>query len=222
MTRLLRAPVLLLAVGFLSACVYGRKIDYQAPVELSVPKGSTAVAVAILDHRPYVVSGAKSASFVGSQRSGFPNPIGLPHDVNTESGAPLATDFSRAIAKALTAKGFSVTEVNVAAAASADDAVALMTKANVERSVLLEIKEWRTDTLTDVLLYYDLSLGIFDNKGVRIAQNAIAGRDDLTGFTVAVDYAATAGEVAPEAFKRKMTQLFDKEGVAAALTGATP
>src|SRR5215468_9264272 len=133
-TKLVRTWVLLMA-GLLSACVYGRTIDYKAPVELGTPTGSARVAVAVLDHRPYVVSGQKSPSFVGLQVAGFPNPYGLlPGDVNTESGAPLASDFSSAIAKALSTKGFSVTELGVTATASTEDAVAAMAKANVERS----------------------------------------------------------------------------------------
>jgi len=65
-------------------------------------------------------------------------------------------------------------------------------------------------------------LSIFDNKGVRIAENTVEGRDDLTGLVVALDYATTAAEVAPKAFKRKMTELFSGPGIAAAMTGATP
>jgi len=76
-TKLARASVLLITAGFLSACVSGRTIDYKAPTELSIPAGSTRVAIAVLDHRPYVVSGAEDTSFVGHQNSGFPVVLGV-------------------------------------------------------------------------------------------------------------------------------------------------
>jgi hypothetical protein len=212
---LARVALVLACVGFLMGCAFGRSVDYQAPIELSIQGNSTQLALAVLDHRPYVVSGEKGPSFVGLQRSGY----GIPFNVNTASGQPLADDFSNSIAGALSAKGFKVTEIALPATTSTDEAISPLVGSNSSRALLLEVSEWKTDTASRAALYYALALSVFDERGNRIAHKELSGRDNLGGSFWDLDPAASAADVAREAFKRKVWALFDDPEVKDALAG---
>lgn len=213
-----RYALVVVAIGTLAACAVGRKVDYAAPVDLGLPDGAKQVALVVLDHRPYVLSGDKGPSFVGLQRGGY----GIPFNVNTESGKPLAEDFSGAIAGGLSAKGYSVTELRLAPSTLTDDAVRQAVAIGAERSLILEITEWKTDTAQRAALLYGLSLAVHDRQAARLARKQISGRDNLGGSFWDLDPAASAAEVARVAFERKVAELFADPGIRSALAAALP
>ena len=91
MSRLLVIAAAFVALG---GCAIGNKYDYEvASIELPVV-GTNEIGVAVVDRRPYVVSGDKQPDFVGLQRGGFGNPF----DVTTKSGNPMAADMQVALA----------------------------------------------------------------------------------------------------------------------------
>ena len=87
---------------FITGCTVGNKHTYQGVAVDLDTSGSSSVALATHDQRPYVVSGDKQADFVGLQRGGFGNPF----NVTTLSENALAEDFSNVVAAALNSKGF--------------------------------------------------------------------------------------------------------------------
>jgi hypothetical protein len=210
-------PVVVVAVT-VSACAFGRKIDYAAPAEVGLKQGSTPLAVGVLDHRPYVVSGDKSPSFVGLQRSGF----GIPYNVNTQSGHPLAEDFSSSIAGALSNKGYAVQQVQLSPSLATSNAVAQVVASGAKRSIVLEVGEWKSDTLSRAALYYSLSMTVFDENTTPLARKEVSGRDDLGGSFWDIDPAASAAQVTRDAFKRKVFALFDDPAIQSALTTNPP
>src|SRR5512136_1091142 len=82
--------ILVLSAVALTSCVVGQKINYVSANPEASFKGSMAVAVAVWDNRPYVLNGEKPSTYVGTFRGGFGNPF----NVNTESGQPLAQDWT--------------------------------------------------------------------------------------------------------------------------------
>jgi hypothetical protein len=185
---------------------------------LPVQEGAGQLAVGVVDHRPYVLSGDKAPTFVGLQRSG----VGIPYNVNTQSGKPLATDFSGAMSKALTDKGYKVTEINLAPADTVDAARTKLGAEKAGRRILLEVREWKTDTYAEAALHYGLYLDVMDETSAVIGHAESAGTNNLGGSFWDIDPAASAAEVASAAFKRKLNDLFREPAIQAALANVPP
>jgi hypothetical protein len=199
------------------ACAVGRKVDYATPTDLGLSGNGLRVTVAVLDHRPYVISGEKEPAFVGLQRSGF----GIPFDVSTESGRWLSEDFSDSIAQSLSAKGYQVKELALDPAITNEAAIGQAVLTGSDRAAILEITEWKTDTAARAALYHGLLLDVYDQAGSRISREQISGRDNLGGSIWDIDPAASAAQVAREAFKRKIGELFNAPEIKPALTAAS-
>lgn len=199
------------AVLALGACAFGRKVDYGGVMALNVPNGSQQIALSVLDHRPYVLSGNKAPTFVGLQRDGY----GIPYNVNTKSGGPLADDFSKALAQSLTSKGYRVQEMKPKPSMSTDDAVKQAVGTGADRAIILEVTEWKTDQLHNAALLYALALSVYDDRSVALAANRLSGEDSIPST-----YLEGAEKIAPAAFRQKMTQLFDKQEVQTAFVAS--
>jgi hypothetical protein len=210
----LLAMILVVTAG----CAVGRKVDYSSGTTLPMKEGSGQLAVGVVDHRPYVVSGDKGATFVGLQRSG----VGIPYNVNTQSGRPLASDFSGAISKALTDKGYTVTEVELAPKDTIDAAKSQLGAVKAGRRILLEVREWKTDTYAEAGLFYGLYLDVLDENSAVIGHAETAGQNNLGGSFWDLDPAASAAEVASAAFKRKLNDLFREPAIQTALSTVPP
>lgn len=195
----------------LGACAVGNKYDYRI-LAIALPvQGNTAIGLVLADRRPYVQSGAKTPDFVGLQRGGFGNPF----DVLTQSGRPMAVDMADALKNALSAKGYRVTLIE----GDAEDLAALGRKASdmgLQRVVVLRIAEWKTDTMMNTKLYFDLKLLILDPTGVVIAQNAIDGTSVIGG-----GMPSTIAVLAQQTFEYKIGQLFYPPQISAALNADT-
>lgn len=216
MRQLARITLFVIMTGSLAACAVGRTVNYAAPADLTLAGNGMRITLAVLDHRPYVLSGDKDPTFVGLQRSGF----GIPFDVSTESGHWLSEDFSGSIARSLSSKGYNVKELTFDARTLVTAAVDQAVATGAERSVVFEVTEWKTDTAARAALYYALSLGVYDRSARRLANKQISGRDNLGGSFWDLDPAASAAEVAREAFKRKIAALFNDAEVRPALSAS--
>src|SRR5260370_3677545 len=88
----------LLFVALLSGCAgKGLKLQYNDITPKTQFETHAKIAVGVHDQRSYIVSGEKDPTFVGLNRSG----LGIPHDVNTQSGLPLASEFQNSMTNAL-------------------------------------------------------------------------------------------------------------------------
>src|SRR3972149_101380 len=103
-----RILIILCASLFLGGCAVGQKIGYH-DAELAInASGNTMIAVTSLDGRPYVKSGEKDKTYIGTFRGGFGNPF----NVSTESQKPLADDITSVICASLQKKGFACTPIS--------------------------------------------------------------------------------------------------------------
>src|SRR5262249_6739361 len=139
--------------------------------------GTGNVALAVLDRRAYVRSGGKRASFCGLMRSA----VGIPHDVTTTSGAPLAADFADVVARARRINGFRVIAVETSTAQPDTAAVQALASQGADRALLIAIDEWKSDTMQRTWLIYRATAQVRDRTGHVIAQSEIVGNDDIGG-----------------------------------------
>lgn len=207
-SSLSKLTAILSLAAVLGGCAFGRTYNYtDAPVSLQGISSSGTVAVGVHDNRPYVTSGAKPDKFVGLMRGGFGNPF----DVNTQSGGPLAIEMRDALVKTLKSKGISVTPVAINHSEAGSRVKRTLGATNARRSVLVTLNEWKSDTMMNTSLYYDVALLVMDEKGNSLATNQLKGNDNLGGLGLD----PTAGIAA--SFVRKFDALFDDEKIIAAL-----
>lgn len=176
------------------------------PVGMQTVAATGTVAVGVHDTRPYVVSRQKEESFAGLQRGGYGNPF----DLKTPNGAPLALEMRDSLVKALRARGASPVPVVIAVADSPAAARAKLQDAKARRSVLVTLREWKTDTQMRTDFIYDTTVAVFDEGGRELASHTVNGLDAL-GFSQA------GGETITKATAAKLDALFADPRVAGAL-----
>jgi hypothetical protein len=199
-----------LAALAMGGCAVGNQHNYTIQTPDLPPQGTRSVAIATQDLRPYVVTKEKAPNFVGVSRGGFGNPF----DITTQSNQPLANDFSATIARALQQRGFKTTVLDVAVA-SRPAPQALAEQGKSERLAVVSIHEWKSDTFMNTALIYELTLGVYDSRGEQLANNRIVGRDNLGGD--AINPPSHAKGAVPEAFKKKLEELFRNDAVIGSL-----
>ena len=80
------------------------------------------------------------------------------------------------------------------------------------KGILVLLQEWKSDTYMGTKLFYDVTVKVFDGSGNLLGQNRINGSEDL-GSSV-WNPPAHAREAVPEAFRRKIEQLFSDPAIA--------
>ena len=176
------------------------------PVGMQGVSASGTVAIAVHDTRPYIVSRNKDESFVGLQRSG----AGIPYDLKTPNGTPLAVEMRQSLEKALKGRGASTVAVVIPPGDSAASARSKLQASKARRSVLVTLREWKTDTLMRTEFLYDTTVTVFDENGRELASSTAKGTDQL-GFSSA------GSETITQATAKKLDALFADPKVAAAL-----
>lgn len=185
----------------LGACAVGNRHEYSKVTPELAVSTANSVAVGVHDERPYVVAGGKPATFVGLSRGGFGNPF----DINTESTKPLAEDMGQTLAQAFKRSGVDVKTIQIQPAESDTAARQVVVKLGQQRSLLLTIKEWKSDTYQNTTLAYDLRLVVLDRTGTVLADKSLRGNDNLGGdFMNPPGHAKTA---VPAAYRKTLDAL---------------
>jgi len=199
-----------------AGCAFGQRQSF-ANVQVAVThRGTTTIALAAHDRRPYVVNGEKSPTYVGTQRGGFGNPF----DVTTKSDAPLATEFADVLRRALTAMGYRVSTVVTQPRRTRTQVTTALAQTEAKRLILLTVNDWATDTYNSTDLSYYLTLEVLDSSGRVLARSAVKGEDRL-GMSL-FNPQAVAREAAPQALQEKLGQLINNANVAAAVKDTSP
>jgi len=192
-------------------CAAGNKYTYHDAVAGITARGTKTVSVATHDRRGYVVDGSKSPDFTGLQRGGFGNPF----DVSTGSGKALAEDMTAVMSASLAKSGFKAVPVTVLHSEDQAAVMEKLKKSGGESLLLLTLKEWKSDTYTNVGLIYDVTLKVFDRGGSPVAEKNLKGEDNLGGS--AWNPPAHARKAVPEAFGKKIEELFNAPEIAGSL-----
>ena len=212
--------VVLLAAAF-SGCATRITYRYDEATLLLKAVAGTAVSLAVLDRRTYVVNKQKPANFVGVSRSSFDDYVDSTEeaakkifDVTTASGKPLADDFAKTIATALSAKGVRVTAISLPPEIDEAGAVRRLSDAP-GHSLLLVLNEWRSETQTNTYLICDLHAIIIGHGGAILARKRLLCADDLGGNPR--NPIAYGREVVPIAYSKKLRELFAAPEIAGQL-----
>jgi hypothetical protein len=193
----------------LGGCAAGQQYSYSSvPIAMQEMSSAGTVAVGVQDQRAYVVSGGKTERFVGLQRGGFGNPF----DVTTGSGGPLADEIRDAIAGSMKARGISVLPVSIPLRDTPEAAKRRLLDAKARRAAFITMREWKSDTMMNTDLHYDMTLSVLDESGNELASSSIKGMDSLGNLGL-MSAAAGVGRVTAT----KLDQLFDNQKIRAAL-----
>jgi hypothetical protein len=181
----------------------------------------TTVNLAVLDRRTYVVNRQKPPTFVGVSRTSFDDYVNSSEDaakkmfdVTTASGKPLADDFAKTIATALSAKGVRVSVISLPPEIDEAEAVRRLSDAP-GHSMLLVLNEWRTEAQASTYLICDLHAIIIGQGGAILARKRLHGAENLGGNPR--NPIAHGREVVPVAYSKKLQELFAAPEIAGQL-----
>lgn len=145
-----------------------------APLKIALPtQGSLAIAV--LDSRPDVVSGDRKETFIGLSRSLY----GIPYPVHTRSKRPFATELADLAASAPKMGGTPPQVITVSPFYGRQRAIDALKGAVADRLVLIEIRDWWSDTLIHTDLNYSLSLSVLNGQGQELGSTSLIGHDSV-------------------------------------------
>jgi hypothetical protein len=131
-------------------------------------------AFTVLDSRPDVLSGDRNDTFAGLSRSLY----GIPYP--SDAKRPLAVEIGMALSKALTLGGSkprSTTSSPFAGRAGALKTLKIYW--NLDRYIVIEIRDWWTDHLVHTDFHHDVSLIVFDAMGRELGSSASTGHDSI-------------------------------------------
>ena len=137
--------------------------------------------------RPYVQNNNKSPNFTGIKKSIF----GIPYNVTTMSGEPLADDFGLLIVNTVNFRNGSAVRQKVPYSWSFDEfKQRVLEKEKGAKVYYVVMMEWKTETHFRPALHYDLKLLVFDDharetansreKGFFYFDKTLPGRENLT------------------------------------------
>jgi len=184
--------LILLALLF-SGCAFGRTINYAGRSNFTIPPESQKVIVAVHDQRPYIQDNYKSPDYVGIQQS----IAGVPYNVSTKSGNPLADDLGMIIVNTLNYGKVSATQAKIPPSWSFTDVKEkVLGKEKDSKVYYIKMMEWRTIIHFRVELNYDLQLLVFDDHANEVANNEekgsfyldkdVPGKENLANATAGI------------------------------------
>jgi hypothetical protein len=191
---------------------FGNKHPYHEVVISAQSKSNNPIALAVHDQRHYIVNASKSATFIGSMRSG----VGIPYDITTKSDKPLADDFLGIIKQAMEKAGNKLFIVPTRSGLSKEEVYSELSKTQAPRSIYIDIREWKTDTYMKADLYCLVNLYVLDQNGATIAETSVkANAEGFGGSFWNPKKAAKKGAL--KAVKLKLEALINDKVVVKAL-----
>jgi len=131
---------ILFTLLLLGGCAMGRTTSYQGHSGFKPEYKMPLITLGVIDKRPYVLNGNKSPTYCGTLRSIG----GIPYDVNTASGKPLAEMLQALIGTTLMHHGVNVDNMTSLPMDTTETEAAKILTAEDRKAVLLLLNEWRT------------------------------------------------------------------------------
>lgn len=173
LTKGFRWAFMAAAAAGLAGC-YG--VAYDTTVILP-EKGATKIAVATVDERPYVLNHKNPADYVGIIRGTFGNPF----DRHTDDNKALADEFDATMVDSLNQNGFTAASTSVPPATDDSQALAQLKQSGASRLILLELREWQSDTYINPTMNLDYTFHVYDSNGKELATITEKKDQDLKG-----------------------------------------
>ena len=168
----------------LSGCAIGQRTNYRGGFnfEPPPPKSDSVVVVAMQDKRSSVISGGDSEARVGTLRS----IAGVPWEVKTSSGNPLAIDMGESIVTTLKKYNYNAVQLPVSLTDTEQDVVKKAQALGQGGKILYFILQgWRQHLWFSLTLTYCIELMVKDLDGKSIATSEQCGEEvvrDEPGF----------------------------------------
>lgn len=200
----------------LSSCAVGRKLSFENSLTDPGYKPTGKIAIVFQDKRPDVLSGKEKPSFCGHAYGGY----AIAYNVQTESGKPLAQDFSQAMQKTLEQKGVPVTVYTLEPTGDDKTIINQFQQSGYDKMLCFEITRWESRcTANFANMRYEANGGfmlkVIDKSGTVLAQQEIKDqliREQGAGLNMKV-----LQEEADELFKKLMQDLMNHEKIKAVL-----
>lgn len=174
MEKCMKQIALVLALSLAFSGIAAAARPAPVPLKISLPfEGS--VAVAVLDARPDVANGERKETFVGLSRSLY----GIPYPAHTQSKKPFAQDLSGLVIRALKLGGAQVQAVTTSPFKGRQGAIEALQASGAERLILLEIRDWWSDTLVHTDLHHEVVLTVLSSQGQELGSTSSLGHDEL-------------------------------------------
>jgi len=206
-------PIKYLLLTLLVVCTHlhieAKRVQEYHNIEFQIDVNSnTSYAIAVLDKREVVTSGSQGTDFVGYIRS----TTAIAWPIRTESNNSFTDDVSFTVKNAIEKAGAKVTLISTDYTMNSKEIVDKLKTTNADKLILIIIDKWRSDTksyfskiATDMI--WDLTIQVFDDKGLISTENNVSGRDD------AIDPSKRTNKEARQKiinmyYKEKMENLF--------------
>jgi hypothetical protein len=170
-TRFGLGAALLASAASAIGCGGSLVVDYSTVAPALNYSGRRAVAVAVQDARPRIVSGQAEPTAVGETRAVG----GKQAHLLTGDGRTLAALTADAVAGALRDKGFDAKIVAIDPTTDRAAAEQALLAGKPDYAFLLTINKWWSALHKRSVLAWDLVLDVYDADGQRIAQSTAAG-----------------------------------------------
>lgn len=184
--------------------------DVDAKVNVT---GNTAITVASLDKRAFIVDRSSPESYVGMVRGGYGNPF----NATTLSNLSFADAVSKSICKALNQKGFKATSVSVKFDKTEQQAVNSLLQTKMNKNILVVIREWESDSFYNLNIGYDFLLKVFNRDGTVLATSEAKDAIQISCSIMTGCLGIDEKEV-PAAFQKAMETLLNAPTVMRALS----
>jgi hypothetical protein len=212
MKQITRITLLFIIALILNGCAIGNKHAYHDIAIDFKGKKLPKLAIATLDARSYILNETKKPDFVGLQRSSY----GIPFKIKTVSGNPLAEDMTHALVQSLKQYKVGAIPVVLQHNTSIETAHSNLSKKGTNRSLLLVLREWKSDSLKRPVLSYDIALSVLNKTGKVIAKKSMKG-NQIFSRSLFTFPNKQAKKTLPLAFKEKMELLLNDKNILIAL-----
>lgn len=127
----------------------------------------------------------------------------------------MANDLSKSLALAVSGAGFSTALKATAPGMNVNEVAQLLKLSGTDKSILLVIREWKSDTMVGSWVRVDATMSVFDRAGRKIGENHLKDEIPLQGSFV--NPTGEAEREVPKIFEQKLSDLLNSTSISSAL-----
>ncbi len=154
------------------------KITYSnLNLNLNYKANNTPISVAVLDLRPYILSGERDSNYVAIERGGYGN---IWHET-TSSKLPLSEELTDSLKQNFSQVGFNITSIKTEGLRNKQRVVDDFKNNTSSKLVLLILNEYKSDTFVNSWFMYDIDVYVINNDGKELAYETSKGKINVDG-----------------------------------------
>jgi hypothetical protein len=216
MNKLLSFGAAALLLIYFSGCSAGRKMSFENKEVKPDYTLAKTVTISFLDKREEILAGKEKPSFCGHIYSAMQ----IGYNMQTESGRPLAEEFTTGVAKSLAKPGVKADPMVVPVNSPMDSILKKFSSHPSERLALFTIKKWESNATprfskVEYAIIYNLELSIYDQTGRLLADTTV--NDIVINKKDAALNVKNLQALSNEVFRTQVNALLNQEAVRASL-----